>query len=201
MNLHQFSCQRADLAFIAHWVDDSSHVLDLGCGDGVMLDYLQSDRCCTGYGIEIDSMKIAQCVQRGVSVLQQDVTTALASFDDNTFDTVLCLSALQMMTNVEETLREIARVGRQAIISFPNFAYWRHRLAILCGRMPVSKALPHQWYNTPNLRHASIDDFALLANRVGLDVYESFALKRNGRQATLLPNLRGSMAVFRFQNR
>jgi methionine biosynthesis protein MetW len=198
MNFSQLSVLRPDLAFIAHWIAPSSHVLDLGCGDGVMLDYLQSDKQCSGYGIEIDDDQIPKCVARGVSVVQQDVESGLDILSDNTFDTVLCLSALQMMKNVEGILRGIARVGQEAIVSFPNFAYWPHRVALLRGRMPVSKSLPYEWYDTPNLRCATIKDFEVLANDVGLDVLECVALT-DGVPIGFLPNWRGSLAVFRLK--
>lgn len=201
MNFRELSLLRADLAFIAHWVRDRSHVLDLGCGDGVMLDYLQSDKKCIGYGVEIDDDKIPACIERSVSVIQQDLETGLAIFADNAFDTVLCLSALQMMKNVEGILRDITRVGREAIVSFPNFAYWPHRVALLRGRMPVSKTLPYEWYDTPNLRCATIKDFEELANEVGLEVLECVALKGNGKPVTFLPNWRGSLAVFRLRKK
>jgi methionine biosynthesis protein MetW len=200
MNFRELSCLRADLAFIAHWVRPASHVLDLGCGDGVMMEYLQSDKQCIGYGVEIDDDKIPVCIDRGVAVIQQDLEAGLAMFTDNAFDTVLCLSALQMIQNVEGVLREIARVGREAIVSFPNFAYWPHRVALLRGRMPVSKSLPYQWYDTPNLRCATIKDFEELANRVGLEVLECVALQ-DGKPVSFLPNWRGSLAVFRFKKR
>ncbi|HWW06558.1 methionine biosynthesis protein MetW [Collimonas sp.] len=200
MNFDQLSGLRPDLAFIAHWVRDQSQVLDLGCGDGVMLDYLQSDKQCAGYGVEIDDAKIPVCVARGVSVIQQDMEAGLTLFADNAFDTVLCLSALQMMKNVEGVLRDIARVGREAIVSFPNFAYWPHRVALLRGRMPVSKSLPYEWYDTPNLRCATIKDFEELANEVGLEVLECVAL-HDGQPISVLPNWRGSLAVFRFRKK
>ncbi|HWZ47051.1 MAG TPA: methionine biosynthesis protein MetW [Herbaspirillum sp.] len=200
MNFSELRVLRPDLAFIAHWVRVQSHVLDLGCGDGVMLDYLQTDKGCSGYGIEIDDAQIPQCVARQVSVIQQDMEAGLAMFADNAFDTVLCLSALQMMKDVEGTLREIARVGREAIVSFPNFAYWPHRLALLRGHMPVSKSLPYEWYDTPNLRCATIQDFEALANEVGLDVLERVALDE-GRAVSVLPNWRGSLAVFRLKKK
>lgn len=200
MNFEQLSGLRPDLAFIAHWVPKQSQVLDLGCGDGVMLDYLQSDKQCAGYGVEIDDSKIPPCVSRGVSVIQQDLETGLALFADNAFDTVLCLSALQMMKNVEGVLRDIARVGREAIVSFPNFAYWPHRMALMRGRMPVSKLLPYEWYDTPNLRCATIKDFEELANEVGLEVLECVAL-HDGNPVSFLPNWRGSLAVFRFRKK
>ncbi|MDB5852146.1 MAG: hypothetical protein JWR22_187 [Herminiimonas sp.] len=201
MNFRELSLLRADLAFIAHWVAPGSHVLDLGCGEGVMLEYLQSDKRCTGYGVEIDDKEIPICVARDVSVIQQDLEGGLAIFADNAFDTVLCLSALQMMKNVEGILRDIARVGGEAIVSFPNFAYWPHRLALLRGRMPVSKSLPYEWYDTPNLRCATIKDFEELANEVGLEVLECVALDEKGEPVSFLPNWRGSLAVFRLKKK
>jgi methionine biosynthesis protein MetW len=200
MNFQELSGLRPDLAFIAHWVREQSHVLDLGCGDGVMLDYLRSDKRCSGYGIEIDDDKILASTQRGINVIQQDMEKGLAIFADNAFDSVLCLSALQMMKNVEGILRDIARVGREAIVSFPNFAYWPHRVALLGGRMPVSKTLPYEWYDTPNLRCATIKDFEELANQVGLEVLECVALQE-GQPVSFLPNWRGSLAVFRLKKK
>ncbi|MDO9419078.1 MAG: methionine biosynthesis protein MetW [Herminiimonas sp.] len=200
MNFEQLSALRPDLAFIAHWVGNGTQVLDLGCGDGVMLDYLQTDKQCKGYGIEIDDDKIPECVERGVSVIQRDLEAGLAIFADNAFDTVLCLSALQMMKNVEGVLRDISRVGRDAIVSFPNFAYWPHRISLLRGRMPVSKSLPYEWYDTPNLRCATIKDFEELANEVGLEVVECVALQ-DGHPVSFLPNWRGTLAVFRLRKK
>jgi methionine biosynthesis protein MetW len=200
MNFKELSGFRPDLAFIAHWVAPNTRVLDLGCGDGVMLDYLQSDKMCSGYGIEIDDACIPKCIARGVQVIQRDLEAGLSIFDDNAFDAVLCLSALQMMKNVEGVLRDIARVGREAIVSFPNFAYWPHRVALLRGRMPVSKSLPYDWYDTPNLRCATIKDFEGLANEVGLEVIECVALD-DGHPVSFLPNWRGSLAVFRLRKK
>ena len=201
MIAERFAGLRADLAFIAHWVEPGSRVLDLGCGDGAMMEYLQVDKRCSGYGVEIDDARIPRCVQRGVSVIQQDLEGGLAMFADDAFDTVLCLSALQMMKNVEGVLRDIARVGREAIVSFPNFAHWPHRLALLSGRMPVSESLPYQWYDTPNLRCATISDFSDLADEVGLQVIECVALKDDGTPVAFLPNWRGSLAVFRLRKK
>lgn len=200
MNFQQLSALRPDLAFIAHWVAPGAQVLDLGCGDGVMLDYLQSDKGCAGYGVEIADDKIPLCIARGVAVIQQDLQAGLRLFADDAFDSVLCLSALQMMMDVEGTLRDIARVGREAIVSFPNFGYWPHRVALWRGRMPVSKSLPYQWYDTPNVRCATIPDFEQLANEVGLDVLERVALD-DGRPVAFLPNWRGSLAVFRLKKK
>jgi len=201
MNFSELTALRADLAFIAHWVAPASRVLDLGCGDGVMLDYLQTAKQCAGYGVEIDDARIPACIERNVPVIQQDLEAGLAIFADNAFDTVLCLSALQMMKNVEGVLRDIARVGAEAIVSFPNFAYWPHRLALLRGRMPVSRSLPYEWYDTPNLRCATIHDFQDLANEVGLETLEFVALDEAGKPVNFLPNWRGSLAVFRLRKR
>ncbi|UMR32613.1 methionine biosynthesis protein MetW [Massilia sp. MB5] len=191
---------RPDLAFIAHWVPENAHVLDVGCGDGVMLEYLQSGRRCTGYGLELADDKVLESTKRGVRVIQQDMENGLGIFGDNSFDTVLCLSSLQMMQHVEALLRDIVRVGAEAIISFPNFAYWPHRVALLRGRMPVSKSLPYQWYDTPNVRCATIKDFQELAEECGLEVIECVALAE-GNIVSVLPNLRGDLAVFRLRKR
>jgi methionine biosynthesis protein MetW len=192
---------RADLALIAHWVAPHSRVLDLGCGDGEMLAYLQQEKQCNGYGVEIDDDKIPHCVARDVHVIQQNIEEGLAMFADDAFDTVLCLSALQMMKHVEPVLRDIARVGREAIVSFPNFAHWPHRLSLMLGRMPVSESLPFQWYDTPNLRCATIDDFEDLAREVGLEVVDFVALSEEGNPVSFLPHWRGSLAVFRLRKR
>jgi methionine biosynthesis protein MetW len=200
MNFNELSAARPDLAFIAHWVDNKAHVLDVGCGDGVMMDYLQSDKQCSGYGIEIADDKVLASTQRGVQVVQQDMENGLGLFGDNSFDTVLCLSSLQMMKHVEELLRDIVRVGKEAIVSFPNFAYWPHRVALLKGRMPVSESLPYEWYDTPNVRCATINDFRDLAVECGLEVIEYVALAE-GRRVSFLPNLRGDLAVFRLRKK
>jgi methionine biosynthesis protein MetW len=200
MNFQQLSSVRPDLAFIAHWVRPNAHVLDVGCGDGAMLSYLQSDKACTGYGIEIADDKLLESAQRGINVIQQDMENGLRIFGDNSFDTVLCLSSLQMMQHVEPLLRDIVRVGAEAIVSFPNFAYWPHRVALARGRMPVSKSLPYQWYDTPNVRCATIYDFEELAVECGLEVLERVALA-DGRPVSFLPNLRGSLAVFRLRKK
>ncbi len=200
MTFDDLKTARPDLAFIAHWVQPGAHVLDVGCGDGVMMDYLQTDKRCSGYGLELADDRVLASTKRGVHVIQQDFEKGLGIFGDNSFDTVLCLSSLQMMQHVENLLRDIVRVGREAIVSFPNFAYWPHRVALLRGRMPVSKTLPYQWYDTPNVRCATIEDFRELAADVGLEVMECVALAE-GKIVNLLPNLRGELAVFRLRKK
>jgi len=200
MNFEELSRLRPDLAFIAHWVPQGAHVLDVGCGDGVMLRHLQSDKACSGYGIEIADDELLKSAQRGINVLQIDMEKGLGLFGDNSFDTVLCLSSLQMMQHVEALLRDIVRVGVEVIVSFPNFAYWPHRMALARGRMPVSKLLPYQWFDTPNVRYATIYDFEDLAAECGLEVLERVALA-DGKPVGFLPNLRGSLAVFRLRKK
>ncbi len=200
MNFEELARVRPDLAFITHWVPEKAHVLDVGCGDGAMLRYLQSGKGCTGYGIEIADDSLLASSRRGINVIQQDMEKGLGIFTDNSFDTVLCLSSLQMMQHVEALLRDIVRVGAEAIVSFPNFAYWPHRVALLKGRMPVSRSLPYQWYDTPNVRCATIYDFEELADECGLEVLERVALA-DGKPVSFLPNLRGSLAVFRLRKK
>ena len=189
---------RSDLAFVADWIAPGSTVLDLGCGDGVLLAWLQAHKGCRCYGVEIDHDNVQACVRRGVAVVQQNLEEGLSMFEDKSFDTVLQLQSLQMLQHTEGSLREIARVGRQSIVTFPNFAFWRNRFSLAAGRMPVTKALPYQWYDTPNLRFSTLSDFADLARANGLDVLDCVAL-HEGRQVGWLPNLRGSLAVFRFR--
>jgi methionine biosynthesis protein MetW len=200
MTFDELSNARPDLAFIAHWIKPGAHVLDVGCGDGVMMDYLQTGKNCTGYGLELADEQVLKSTQRGVRVVQQDFERGLGIFGDNSFDTVMCLSSLQMMKHVEDLLRDIVRVGREVIVSFPNFAHWPHRIALLRGRMPVSKSLPYQWYDTPNVRCATIKDFQELAEEVGLEVIECVALSE-GKIVNVMPNLRGDLAVFRLRKR
>ena len=200
MNFEELSLLRPDLAFIAHWVPEGAHVLDVGCGDGVMLRHLQVDKDCSGYGIEIADDKLLESTRIGINVLPIDMEKGLGLFGDNSFDTVLCLSSLQMMQHVEGLLRDIVRVGLEVIVSFPNFAYWPHRVALARGRMPVSKLLPYQWYDTPNVRYATIYDFEQLAAECGLEVLERVALA-DGKPVSFLPNLRGSLAVFRLRKK
>ena len=200
MKFEDLKTLRPDLAFIADWVSEGSHVLDVGCGDGAMLRYLETGKRCTGYGIEIADDKVLESTRRGISVIQHDMEEGLDLFGDNAFDTVLCLSSLQMMLHVEARLRDIVRVGTEAIVSFPNFAYWPHRMALLKGRMPLSRSLPYQWFDTPNVRYATIVDFKELAEECGLEVLDYVALAE-GKPVSFLPNLRGSLAVFRLRKK
>ncbi len=187
---------RPELAAIAAWIAPGSSVLDLGCGDGSLLAWLQREKGCRCVGVELDDAKVLACAKQGVDVIQLNLEDGLALFGDASFDTVLQLETLQMVVHTEAILRELGRVGRESIVTFPNFAFWTHRVAILRGRMPVSKSLPYQWYDTPNLRFASFADFLLLARKSGLTLRDRFAL-RGGHVIRFLPNLFGNVAVFR----
>ena len=180
---------------IAELVPPGSRVLDLGCGDGTMLAHLQQTRGCTGYGVEIDDANVLACVQRGVNVIQLNLDEGLALFDDASFDVVLQLDTLQHLRNAEVMLRETVRVGRVGIVAFPNFAHWPNRLSVLRGRMPVTRRLPYQWYDTPNIRVGTHADLAALALSNGLKVLDSFGLQ-DGRTVRWLPNLRAGTSVY-----
>lgn len=189
---------RSELMLVANWVQPGSSVLDLGCGDGSLLAYLQEEKECHCYGVEIDDQNVLACIQNGVNVIQQNLEEGLAVFPDRSFDTVLELQSLQAVRNTENILTEIGRVGQNSIVTFPNFAYWRNRIALARGRMPVTKTLPYEWYDTPNLRFSTLEDFADLARKTGFAISERMAL-HEGKRIGWLPNLRGSLAVFKLQ--
>ena len=183
---------------IARLVPRGARVLDLGCGDGAMLDYLQRQRGCSGYGIELSDANVLACVQRGVDVVQLNLDEGLDIFGDASFDVVLQLDTLQHLRNAETMLRETARVGRTGIVAFPNFAHWPNRLSVARGRMPVTRRLPYQWYDTPNIRVGTYKDFEALAHKNQLRILDAYGLQ-DGQEVRWLPNLRAGTAVFRFE--
>jgi methionine biosynthesis protein MetW len=187
-----------NLRAIAALVPHGSRVLDLGCGDGALLAHLQQHKACTGYGVELDDSNVLACVQRGVNVLQLNLDKGLRVFGDQSFDVVLQIDTLQHLRNAETMLRETARVGRTGIVAFPNFGHWPNRLSVLLGRMPVTKRLPYQWYDTPNIRVGTLADFADLARKNKLTVLDQFGLHL-GQEVRLWPNAMASTAVFKFQ--
>ena len=189
----------ATMQAIARLVPQGSRVLDLGCGDGALLDLLQRERGCSGYGIELADDNLLACVRRGVNVIQLNLDEGLAMFGDNSFDVVLQIDTLQHLRNAEVMLRETARVGKSGIVAFPNFAHWPNRLSILRGRMPVTRRLPYQWYDTPNIRVGTYKDFEVLAHKNKLRILDAFGLQ-DGREVRWLPNARAGTAVFRFEH-
>jgi methionine biosynthesis protein MetW len=189
---------RVTQKIIAALVPEGARVLDLGCGDGALLDLLQRERGCSGYGVEIADDNVLACVKRGVNVIQLNLDEGLSLFDDDSFDVVLQIDTLQHLRNAETMLRETARVGKLGIVAFPNFAHWPNRLSIFRGRMPVTKRLPYQWYDTPNIRVGTFKDFEVLATRNRLDILDAFGLQ-DGQVKRVLPNLTASTAVFKFE--
>jgi methionine biosynthesis protein MetW len=183
---------------IARLVPQGARVLDLGCGDGALLAHLQQHKGCTGYGVELDDANVHACVQRGVNVLQLNLDEGLSLFADQSFDVVLQIDTLQHLRNAETMLQETVRVGRVGIVAFPNFAQWFNRLSVLQGRMPVTKRLPYQWYDTPNIRVGTYADFGDLARKNQLQVVDAFGLQR-GQEVRTLPNLMASTAVYKLQ--
>ena len=190
--------EKATMQALARLVPEGSRVLDLGCGDGSMLDYLQRSRGCSGYGIEIADANVLACVRRGVNVIQLNLDEGLAMFGDNSFDVVLQIDTLQHLRNAEVMLRETARVGRTGIVAFPNFAHWPNRLSVLRGRMPVNARLPYEWYDTPNIRVGTFKDFEALAKKNGLKILDAFGLEE-GREVRSWPNALAGTAVFKLQ--
>ncbi len=181
---------------IAEYVPMGARVLDLGCGDGAMLAYLQHTRNCTGYGIEIADDNVLACVQRGVNVIQSNLDEGLSMFEDAMFDVVLQIDTLQHLRHVEVMLLETVRVGRVGIVAYPNFAHWKNRLSVLQGRMPVTSRLPYQWYNTPNIRVGTHADLGNLAHHCKIQVQDSFGIL-NGQTVRWLPNVWAETSVYK----
>ena len=190
--------QRSDYATMASWIGDGANVLDLGCGDGSLLAFLARERNARGYGVEIGEAGVRAAVQAGVNVIQRDLEGGLKGFADGAFDCVILSQTLQAMRRVETIIDEMLRVGREAIVSFPNFGHWRHRVQILRGRMPVSESLPYQWFDTPNVHLCTVADFDAFLEERGLTVLDRVVLA-GGREVNGLANLRGELAIYRFR--
>ena len=187
---------RYDYEVITQWIEPGEKVLDLGCGDGALLRHLMDVRQVQGYGVENDPDKLQASVENGINVIQMDLEKGLVGLEDGFFDHVIMSLSLQAMHNTQGILHEMLRVGREAVVSFPNFGYWRHRQSILNGRMPVSESLPHQWYNTPNVRFFTIADFDALCEMNGIAVRERLAFDE-GKLMLDEPNFLASVAVYR----
>jgi methionine biosynthesis protein MetW len=189
---------RPDFAAIAGWIRPDSSVLDLGCGDGALLRYLREERNVRGYGVELEDEKVIASVANGVNVIQGDLEKGLAQFDDASFDYVLLSLTLQAVRQTEAIVLSMVRIGREAIVTFPNFGYVGNRLQVLRGRMPKSDELPFEWYDTPNIHLCTIADFEAFCATHGLRILERIVM-RDGRPVSFLPNLFGTLAVYRFE--
>lgn len=197
--------QRPDLAIVADWIRPESRVLDLGCGDGSLMHHLQNTKQVNGYGVDIADSDITQCIQRGINVIQMDLNEGLSEFDDNSFDHVVLTLTLQSMHRPDLLLKEMMRVGTEGIVTFPNFGHWKSRLNLaLGGRMPLTRSLPNEWYDTPNIHLCTISDFEQLCHKLGFTIMERQAVdhSHNSRlRVKLLPNLLGETALYRFQRK
>jgi methionine biosynthesis protein MetW len=198
-NFIQAATERRDFAAIARWISPHSKVLDLGCGDGSLLGYLRAELEITGYGIEKDDANVLACVKNGINVIQMDLEDGLSGFEMQSFDVVILSQTLQAVYHTEHIVQEMLRVGKEVIVTFPNFGYWKHRLYIAAGNMPVSKNLPYQWYDTPNVHMCTILDFDDFCANHGIHVRERLILT-DGKPVNWLPNLLGSLAMYRFAN-
>jgi methionine biosynthesis protein MetW len=189
---------RQDFAIISNWVGFASKVLDLGCGDGELLQFLRLSLEVKGYGVEKDDTNWLACMENGSNVIQMDLEDGLSGFEDQSFDTVILSQTLQAMHNTEEIVQEMLRVGREVIVTFPNFGYWRNRLQITNGRMPVSKTLPYQWYDTPNVHLCTINDFDQFCKNHKISILERCVIT-NSQTVHFMPNLLGNLAMYRLK--
>jgi methionine biosynthesis protein MetW len=189
---------RQDFAIIAGWVAFGSKVLDLGCGDGELLQFLRTGMEVKGYGVEKDDTNWLACMQNGSNVIQMDLEDGLSGFEDQSFDTVILSQTLQAMHNTEKIVQEMLRVGREIIVTFPNFGYWRNRMQITNGHMPVSKILPYEWYNTPNVHLCTINDFDKFCKNHKITILERKVIT-DGSEVSFMPNLLGNLAMYRLK--
>ena len=194
----ELAAARPDFAAIAAWIPQGASVLDLGCGDGSLLRYLKETRKVRGYGVEISDENIVACIRNNVNVIQSDLESGLSGFESSAFDFVLLSQTLQATRHTEPLVQEMLRVGRVGIVSFPNFGYWKNRINVLLGNMPVSRELPYQWYDTPNVHLCTLQDFENFCNDLHVTILDRRVMTGES-ETKLLPNLLGSTAVYRFQ--
>ncbi|MEO6823944.1 MAG: methionine biosynthesis protein MetW [Nitrosospira sp.] len=193
-----WAVSRPDFAAIAEWVRPCAKVLDLGCGDGSLLRFLRDTRDVRGYGVEIDDANVLACFNNGVNVIQSDLESGLLNFESGSFDYVVLSQTLQAVKNTENIVKEMLRVSKEGIVSFPNFGYWKNRLQVLFGHMPVSETLPYQWFETPNIHNCTLGDFEEFCHQHGARILERRVMNRD-HQVTFLPNLLGMLAFYRFE--
>ncbi|AKH38207.1 MULTISPECIES: methionine biosynthesis protein MetW [Nitrosomonas] len=191
---------RPDFATIAAWIRPESRVLDLGCGDGTLLQYLQETLGVHGYGVEIDDANILACLNNGVNVVQSDLESGLSGFESDSFDYVILSQTLQAMRHTEKIIQEMLRAGKEGIVTFPNFGHWKNRLQVSLGHMPVSQNLPYEWFDTPNVHLCTLSDFEQFCHQHGVHILERRVMSGN-RQINLAPNFFGMLAFYRFTRR
>lgn len=191
---------RPDFAAIAEWIEPGAKILDLGCGDGSLLRYLRDTHNVFGYGVEIDDDNLLKCFRNGINVIQNDLETGLSSFESDSFDYVILSQTLQAMRHTEGIIKEMLRVGKEGIVSFPNFGYWKNRVQVISGHMPVSETLPYHWYDTPNIHLCTLGDFEALCQQCNASILERRVMN-NDRLVKFLPNLMGMLAFYRFERR
>ena len=191
---------RPDFATIAAWIKPATKVLDLGCGDGALLSYLTDTLQIKGYGVEIDDTNILACLNNRINVIQSDLESGLSGFESNSFDYVILSQTLQAMRHTENIIHEILRVGKEGIVTFPNFGHWKNRLQILRGFMPVSPILPYEWFDTPNIHLCTLKDFEQFCHQHRVHILERRVMTGN-QQTTFAPNLLGMLAFYRFTQR
>jgi methionine biosynthesis protein MetW len=197
-NLALYAQFRQDFAIIADWVKLGSKVLDLGCGDGALLYFLRGALEVRGYGVEKDDANLLACIENGINVIQMDLEAGLSGFEAKSFDVVILSQTLQAVQNTEGIVQEMLRVGHEAIVTFPNFGYWRLRLQSMAGQMPVSDNLPYQWYDTPNVHLCTIHDFENFCATHNITITERRVLT-GGKPVGVMPNLLGSLAMYRLK--
>ena len=189
---------RPDFVAIAALVKSGAKVLDLGCGDGSLLRYLCNARDVHGYGVELDDENIQACFNNGINVIQSDLESGLSSFESGSFDYVILSQTLQAMKHTEGIIKEMMRVSKEGIVSFPNFGYWKNRLQVICGHMPVSETLPYQWFDTPNIHLCTLGDFERFCRQHGARILER-RIMNGDHQISFAPNLFGMLAFYRFE--
>jgi methionine biosynthesis protein MetW len=189
---------RQDFAIIANWVKFGSKVLDLGCGDGELLQFLRGSLEIKGYGVEKDDANVLACIKNGSNVIQMDLEDGLSGFEDQSFNTVILSQTLQAMHHTEAIVLDMLRVGQEVIVTFPNFGYWRNRIQITLGQMPVSKTLPYQWFDTPNVHLCTINDFDAFCKNHNIDILERKVIT-DGKEVNFIPNLLGCLAMYRLK--
>ncbi len=192
---------RPDFAAIAEWIKPGAKILDLGCGDGSLLRYLRDTRTVFGYGVEIDDDNLLKCFANGINVIQNDLEAGLSSFESNSFDYVILSQTLQAMRHTEGIIEEMLRVGKEGIVSFPNFGYWKNRIQVIAGHMPVSETLPYHWYDTPNIHLCTLGDFEALCQQCNAHILERRVMNNHNGPVNVFPNLMGALAFYRFERR